>query len=518
MNIVYKKVGQVILLTSTMVCTSIVEANNSTCATVSFIPTEINNDSYIATIIGNNGVSVRDYKHSRAIAKGEYEYSLAEGSHTLLVEQWRSGHYRRAFRKTGRQMKSSEKLAAIQTKTIQIDVEAGHHYDLEFSTNDQTAKVIVKSDILSKCTTTGKKLFAAKANANNNVSLPESLEYRLRRLMFKLNQHHKSIAKNSQFGNLVPVKLNNYFGLVFDKNHSTQNQSLRVLTVLPNSFAHKLGFISGDVITEFGQSPIKASVNAPSTILNNYLNELYFQGDISMKISRDGQAMLLKNKYIPVVIPEVSYNIDNTLSIASNQKASTKLKAYNPVINSTSIPSSLGFEFDQLILEIDDYYRQNNVNNSVTITRKTIWDGRYGIQGDMIESTQGVGFKILNVNNSSPASLIGLAKGDIVLAVNHQKLTELKINNITSKLEQLQPQDNYTLTILRDNKVVEVADVFQRTLLPGFNLNLDFESVSIVQSALGDRRLVDINKTTGEIERWIKNDIRRAIGHDPLGT
>jgi hypothetical protein len=413
-------------------------------------------------------------------------------------------------------MKSSEKLAAIQTKTIQIDVKAGHHYELAFSTNDHTAKVTVKSDTLRKCTST--KQFAAKANANSDISLPESLDYRLRRLMLKLNQHHKTIAKNSEFGNLVPVKLNNYFGLVFDKNHSTQNETLRVLTVLPNSFAHKLGFISGDVITEFGLSPIKASVGAPSSILNNYLNELYFQGDISMKINRDGQAMLLKNKYIPVVIPEVSYNIDNTVSLASNTKGSNKLKAYNPVVNSTSIPSSLGFEFDQLILEIDDYYRQNNVNKSVTINRKTIWDGRYGIQGDMIKSTQGVGFQILSINNTSPASLIGLAKDDIILAVNHQKLTELKIDNLTSKLEKLQPQDSYTLTILRNNKVVEVTDVFQRTLLPGFNLNLDFESVSIVQSALGNRRLVDINKPDGEIERWIKNDIIRAIGHDPLGT
>jgi hypothetical protein len=518
MNIVSKKAGKIIILASSMALTSIVQANNSTCATVSFKPTEVNNDNYIATIVGNNGVSVRNNKHSRAIAKGEYEYNLAEGTHTLLVEQWRAGQYRRAFRKTGRQMKSSEKLGAIQTKIIQIDVEAGHHYDLEFSTNDQTAKITVKNDTLRKCTNTGTKLFTAKANTNSNMSLPESLEYRLRRLMLKLNQHHKTIAKNSEFGNLVPVKLNNYFGLVFDKNHSAQNESLRVLTVLPNSFAHKLGFIGGDIITEFGLKPIVASVGAPSSILNNYLNELYFQGDISMKINRDGQTMLLKNKYVPVVIPEVSYNIDNTVSLASNAKASNKLKAYNPVVNSTSIPNSLGFEFDQLILEIDDYYRQNNVNTSVTIKRETIWDGRYGIQGDMIQSSQGVGFQILNINNASPASLIGLAKGDIVLAVNHQKLTELKIGNITSKLEKLQPEDNYTLTILRNNKVVELAEVFKRTLLPGFNLNLDFDSVGIVQSALGDRRLVDLNKTDGEIERWIKNDIRSARGYDPLGT
>ena len=518
MNTVYKKVGQVILLTSTMVCTSIVEANSSTCATVSFNPTEVNNDNYIATIVGNNGVSVRNNKHSRAIAKGEYEYNLAEGTHTLVVEQWRSGQYRRAFRKNARQMKSSEKLAAIQTKTIQIDVEAGHHYELEFSTNDQTAKIAVKSDTLSKCSS--KKMFAAKTNANSNVSLPESLEYRLRRLMLKLNQHHKTIAKHSEFGNLVPVKLNNYFGLVFDKNHSTQNETLRVLTVLPNSFAHKLGLISGDVITEFGQSPIKASVGAPSSILNNYLNQLYFQGDISMKISRDGQAKLLKNKYTPVVIPEVAYNIDNTVNITSGSKISNLSKAYSPVVNSTNIPSTLGFEFDQLILEIDDYYRQNNVNKNVSINRKTIWDGRYGIQGDMINSPQGVGFQILNINSTSPASLIGLAKDDIILAVNHQKLTELKIDNITRKLEELRPQDNYTLTILRDGKVVEAAAVFQRTLLPGFNLNLDFESVGVVENALGGRRLVDINKNTGEVEGWIKHfhNKRRVSGHDPLGT
>jgi len=516
MNTVYKKVGQVILLTSTMICTSIVEANNSTCATVSFAPTEFDNNNYIGTIVGNNGVSVRDNKHSRAIAKGEHKFNLAEGTHTLLVEQWRSGHYRRAFRKTGRQMKSSEKLAAIQTKTMQIDVKAGHHYELEFSTNDQAANIAVKSDTLSKCNS--KKMFAAKTNANSNVSLPESLEYRLRRLMLKLNQHHNTTAQNSEYGNLVPVKLNNYFGLVFDKNHSTQNESLRVLTVLPNSFAHKLGFISGDVITEFGKSPIKPSVGAPSNVLNNYLNQLYFQGDISMKISRDGQTMLLKNKYVPVVIPEVSYNIDNTLSVASNEKGNNKLKTYNPVVNSTSIPSTLGFEFDQLILEIDDYYRQNNVNKNVTINRKNIWDGRYGIQGDMINSPKGVGFQILSINKTSPASIIGLAKDDIILAVNHQKLTELKIDNLTSKLEKLQPKVNYTLTILRNNKVVEVADVFERTLLPGFNLNLDFESVSIVQGALVDRRLVDINKPDNEIERWIKNDIIRAIGYDPLGT
>jgi hypothetical protein len=66
--------------------------------------------------------------------------------------------------------------------------------------------------------------------------------------------------------------------------------------------------------------------------------------------------MKLTGRYIPVVVPEISYIIVKG--------------SMNDVINQTILPAQLTFEFDQFLLAMNNYYQQMGQGNKIVIVKE----------------------------------------------------------------------------------------------------------------------------------------------------
>jgi len=377
MNQVFKNRYKLsLLMLSASLMAPLAEANQ--CSTVNFLPLEIKGESYIAKIIGNNDQSVANVRSAKAIASGKHTYYLAEGEHKIILEQWVSKTYRKASRK-GRSKKVKRSYNAVQTKMFQIDVKANQHYELALSSNKQDATVNITNIENRECSNDSSATLTARSHQKNlqsNEIFPKLLESKLLNVMANIYRQDNNKSNAKIHSRLAPVKMYPYFGAILDKDNALNRSELKVISVLPHSFANKIKLVKGDEIIELGKKPIDTSEKTPTLIMNKYLSSLRIGDDISVKVIRGSNTITLKGKYNPVVLPEVNYKI---LSKAKSGTESTLL-AGQEIINVASLSGALNFEFEQLILEITDYYHQHSLKSGkITLNRNIKTNSKAGV-------------------------------------------------------------------------------------------------------------------------------------------
>lgn len=146
----------------------------------------------------------------------------------------------------------------------------------------------------------------------SNEQLPPRLEYRLRRLMAKIDAHHQGLT-HAEKTNLVPQTQVNRFGAIFDHTQDDNDKALQILAVSPFSQATKLGLASGDAIIALGKSPVDLEDRKnPDQALKNYLGPMTEGQTITIKVIRNGNTMTLQGTFKPVIVPEVYYQLEQS--------------------------------------------------------------------------------------------------------------------------------------------------------------------------------------------------------------
>ena len=171
MNLVFNKMR---ILPLVLICFSSISSADE-CASVNLLPTQINGKTYILNLLSDNGhrrFEKRVYKNFKNLVIEPQQYYLAEGSHTLTIEQWYSEDYRGTLNNTYDAYNTKKipniyftrnKFAtAIQTKVIQLNVKAGHKYSLNLSSNNLDAQVHVETETKLTCVADSSEILNAK--------------------------------------------------------------------------------------------------------------------------------------------------------------------------------------------------------------------------------------------------------------------------------------------------------------------------------------------------------------------
>ena len=454
------------------------------CATVSFNKTEKNNQPYVAMIVAHNGKGLERTKGKSAIIAGEHNYFFAAGKHTLMVEQWPAKIYNKLRRKN--QIPSKYMPADISSKTISLNVKAGQHYQLEyFQTNEQAAEIRVKSEYSAVCETDDstifatKKVFSAKkVNANdmtnNALSLPKSLEYRLRKLMTKIGIFHQNTEVTPTYTNVLYAKLNDIIGTAINNEYVDNGTALLVLSVLPNSFAQQLELMSGDKITHLSGVKVKADERTPDQQFSHYMRSLYLGEKIKINVVRNNKSLTLTGEYKPVILPDVSYQL---------LRPGTKEYNQPTFITNKTLPGIITFELDQLLLEVVDFYKSNNYTQpNIHLTREESFDRKIGFSGKKVEHLSRLGFELEQVDEESFAQSFGLIEGDIIVEINDKKISHENFNTMVRSLTSLAIGQKLSLIIQRDKKNLTLSKQYQPEQLMAFDLTLDLYSLALANT------------------------------------
>lgn len=449
------------------------------CATISFNKAEKNNQAYVTMVVAHNGEGLERTKGKSAIIAGEHNYYFATGKHTIMVEQWPVRSYKKLRRKN--KIPSKYKPVDMSSQTIQLNVKANQHYQLEyFQTNEQAAEIRVKSEYQAVCAADDSSIFfaekvfvAKKVNSDdtttNDLSLPASLEYRLRKLMNKVAVVHKNTKATAPYSNVLHAKLNDIVGTTIDNQYTENGTALLVLSVLPNSFAQQLKLRSGDKITHLSGVKVKADERAPDQQFSHYMSSLYLGEKIKIKVVRNNKKLTLTGEYKPVVLPDVSYQLLTSDTKENKQPA---------LITHKTLPGIITFELDQLLLEVVDFYKENNYKKpNIHLTRNEVFDRKLGFSGKKVAHIGRLGFELEQVDEESFAQSIGLIEGDIIVEVNDNSISHENFNTIVKSLTSLTSGQKLSLTIQRDKQNLTLSKQYQPEKLIAFDLSLDLYSL-----------------------------------------
>jgi C-terminal processing protease CtpA/Prc len=472
-----QKIVITILIPLLLITVAVFPVSAQQCATINFPLTERDGKEYVALIVGHNDEMVEKYDNKDEISTGQHNYYLAEGRHTLVIEQWPLSKYKK-LRHNNRIHKRYLPVQ-IHSQVVQVNVIDNQHYQFEFfADEDNSTWVNLKTEASKDCVASKKKVFRAKKE-NLDVStstiavLPEPLEYRLRRMMTKVAVYQKNTEKNKSLtgmplSNIIPTQFNQIIGTVIDENYSLDGKALKVLSVLPYSLANKLKLLSGDLITHLNDTKIQASDQSPNQQFSRYFSGLVVGEKIKITIVRDNKKQQLRGEYVPIISPEVTYQLsEDSLSHHSPQT----------LINNTQLSGQISLELDQLVLELNDYYNEQGLTQPfIQISRDQSFDRNIGLSGNKVFLNDEVGLAIENVDQDSFAEKFGLKQADVLVKINNIAITEANIAGLVKSLSQLRVGEKISLTINRVGEYLTLTDIYQPLELLAFTLNINLYS------------------------------------------
>ncbi|MBA6264524.1 MAG: hypothetical protein V7780_06265 [Colwellia sp.] len=327
--------------------------NASECASVSFDTGKINGNKVILELLGSNGVAIPQPKKYQKILKGEHEYLLAPGMHTLILNQWDKSEFS-TYQKNLRRGRSVTNPPTPIQKTVNIEVKKNQHYQLVPMETIAGSIVEVKNQESKSCS--GKYIADAKIDVPKLSAdeLPAAIEKLLGLVMKSISSHHKKTADKRDDTNIVSRKLNGYFGTALAQEFV--EGKLQVNRIIPNTLAAELGLVKGDLITKIGGSEPSTSNNTPSQAINAYLISREFGEKIVIEVIRNGKSVTLSGDYIPVVVPEAYYTVEK--------------KTKSGITNQSNLSASLTFQFDQLLLAINSHYKKMGEDNKIIVIER----------------------------------------------------------------------------------------------------------------------------------------------------
>ncbi|KGJ92069.1 PDZ domain-containing protein [Colwellia psychrerythraea] len=500
-----KKHGSLILMILLVLGFS-THANAQQCASVGFVSAAENDDGYISLIARHNENNLERVNNRAGIISGEYQYSFGVGKHIVVVEQWPT----KVYKKLRENSKIHIRYLPLNLKyqTVLLDVKADHNYQLKVLSSGQKIESIeVNSDIKKLCEAKGKEIFKAfpllqesngtESNNPENIKLPAPLEYRLRQLMTKLENSNQS----DEFDLLVQSfdgSISTDIGVLTSSDYQNNGDAIEIVSVKPYTLAEQLQLRSGDKITHLGGDRIKADDSSPFKQLKAYFANLYIGERIKITFLRNGKKNKINKRFMPVIVPKINYQIAEKTPSSKTQEIVTEYQALAGINR---------LELEQLILEIQHYYQDNNYNQDVIlISRAEKFDNKIGFSGDKIVFPKSTGLKIFNINEHSFAEKIGLKTLDIIVNINGQDITTDNIEKLISSLTLLKSGDTVSMQIQRGEQLVTLEKTYQPQLLVSFNLSIDLPSIKIATERLEKESYLNRRSMALERRRDAPND------------
>lgn len=470
------------------------------CSSLQLKQSEIEGETYLSRIRLSNGLMLESEikKYTSGLStrtlrtgliggdelrtlNGSKLYYLEPGEHSVTIELWKKENletYYTDFMRGTVSPKSPERLS-----TFRLRVEDNQAYEVAFNLDGQITLTAEKS----LCELNDNYILGATKSQVNEIKssdkLHPELEKRLRVVMNKL-------FDNAQPLGLINSEVSQYFGAVKDENYKDKDGGVRLLSVLPFSLAHKLGLLSGDVIVSYGD-PTYSN-------LTELLTALDYKKEMKLEVLRNSTLVTLKMLYEPVVLPQVTYGRD-------------KNDIQKTLIQGVEFDHELQFEYERLMLEITEYYRNKNYKGRLNIARDNTVNEQFGLIGTL-DKISGSKYSIVvdEVLPHSAAKAIGLEVGDIIVAVNDKVMNTRYITHINDVLKNLAVGEEYTIAIERQGKSIALTEKFTPSAFLPFNLIIELDSVDIYYANLAS--IKNVNKDVKNFTQWLRNKGSRSAG------
>ncbi|MDG1751595.1 MAG: PDZ domain-containing protein [Thalassotalea sp.] len=498
MNIVFNRVVLYVASKNIIVCLASLfiafQLQAKECATIEFFSTEKNNENFVYFMSDHNGYRLSKSRNKYDIIEGDKIYYLEDGTHKVVVERWPLDSFRKI--RKGKKIKNKYIPDDIVIQNLILNVRENHHYKFEFILDEsKNPTIVMRSQSVKSCEKY--RLLQAKDEIvqTEKPELSKDLEYRLRKIMTKIQSHHKNTDSNEK-GNFFPLYISPFIGTSIDKDFVDNNTAIKVLSVLPYYFANNFNLKSGDKITHLNGVSINTNNGTPSELFNKYIEGLFYGDNFTATIVRNGKGFEISSEYKPKILPELSYQF---VTEAKQNKSDT-------LINQKSLPSSLNVEFNELVLEIVEFYQQHDYQEKhAYIYRDEKQDKTFGFSGKRFVDSGVVGLRIEEILPGSIAEKLGLRTEDIITAINDVQINNENLTQLINSLAELKGGEKLRVTVKRERKTISLEGDYSPEQLAGFEIEMNLHSITLAKTALNK---VKIRNNKYSRDRLIYGDLR----------
>lgn len=456
------------------------------CATIEFFSTEKNNEDFVYFVSDHNGYRLSKSRNKYDIIEGEKIYYLEDGTHKVSVERWPLDSFRKI--RKGKKIKSKYIPDDIVKQNLILNVEEDHHYKFEFILDEsKNPTIVMRSKSFESCEKYRPLQAIDKIVQTDQPEFSKDLEYRLRKLMTKIKSHHKS-NENNEYGNFLPLYISPFIGTTIDKDFADNNTAIKVLSVLPYYLANNFNLMSGDKITHLNGVSINANNGTPSELFNEYIKGLFYGDNFTATVVRKSKTFDLSREYKPKILPELRYQF---LTEVKQNKSDT-------LINQKSLPSSLNIEFNDLVLDIVEFYQKHDYQEEhVYIYREEKQDKTFGFSGKRFVDSGVIGLKVEEILPGSVAEKLGLRTEDIITAINGVQINHENLTFLINSLADLKDEDKLNVTVKREKKTISLEGDYSPEQLAGFEIDINLNTIALAKIALNEFK----NRKNQEISR-----------------
>ena len=499
MNIVFNRVilyvasKKIIIFVTSLLLAFQLQAKE--CATIEFFSTEKTNEDFVYFISDHNGYRLSKSRNKYDIIEGEKIYYLESGTHKVVVERWPVDSFRKI--RKGKKIKNKYIPKNITSQNLILNVEENYHYKFEFVLDEaKQATIILKAKSVQSCEKYRPLQAKDEIGQMDQPALSKDLEYRLRKLMTKIQSHHKSVASNEN-GNFFPLYINSFIGTTIDKDFVENNTAIQVLSVLPYYLANNFNLMSGDKITHLNGVSINASNGTPSQLFNEYIKGLFYGDNFTATVVRNGKELEISSEYKPKILPELSYQF-----VASNNQ-----RKLDTLINQKSLPPSLYFEFNELILEIVEFYQKHDYQKEhAYIYRAQKQDKTFGFSGKRFVDSGVIGLRIEEILPGSVAQKLGLQTEDIITAINDVHISNENLTILINSLTELKGGEKLSVLVQREKKTISLEGDYSPEELAGFEIDINLNTITLAKIALN--KFKNRKSQNEKRDRLIYGDLR----------
>jgi len=467
MLITYRKLFIVVLL----FIPSIFTFANQRCGVVNIA----SNNEFVLDLQQINNEAIYPSKTIKKILDGRYSINLLPGTHILNIGIVIKNEYKALWRKNS----GVKQAKSLNVKLVQLNVKENTHYRLALSADNSTIVVNEKEIICP--VTNGDNIFGQQREAYfDKELLPIKEEAQLNSIMYRLAGIYSKGAETQTVANVLPLKVDPYFGSVID-NVFSNNDTLKVLRVLPYSLAAHYGLRSGDEIIQLGDRKISKKDTGPRDVMNNYLLEAFKSRTqtvkyINMKVRRSGRVIDIGGEFHSNIIPQSHYYIGD-------------FPQQIKVVNNQELTKQLNFEYDRFLLALQDYYQNKGITDQqVIVKRDRQPNKRIRFSGTEVI---GRGININSVDENSALKTVGLMKGDLLVDLNNDGILIDQVNTLATRLSLLAEKEPFSLTVVRSNQVISLSGDYYASYTPSFTLNIDMASIDIGLQLIKDEKFGD---------------------------
>jgi hypothetical protein len=443
------------------------------CATIEFFSKEQKNEDFVYFMSDHNGYRLSKSKNKYDIIEGEKNYYLEDGTHKVVVERWPLDSFRKI--RKGKKIKSKYIPDDIAKQNLILNLKKNHHYKFEFRLDGfKKPSIVMRSKSVKPCEKYRLLQAKDKIVLTGQPALSKDLEYRLRKLMTKIQTHHKSTGINEN-GNFFPLFISPFIGTSIDKDFVDDNTAIQVLSVLPYHFANNFNLMSGDKITHLNDVRINASNGIPSQLFNEYIEGLIYGDNFTATIVRNGKEFEISGEYKPKILPELSYQF---VTEDNHNKLDT-------LINQKPLPSSLSFQFNELVHEIVEFYQKHDYQKEhAYIYRDEKQDETFGFSGKRFVDSGVIGLRIEEILPGSFAQKLGLQTEDIITAINDVHINKENLTVLINSLAELKGGEKLSVIVQRGKKTISLERDYSPEQLAGFEIDINLYTITLAKIAL----------------------------------